>query len=111
MGMNALWTAANQELPMMLVIANNGSYYNDEVHQERVAIQRHRPVENKGIGQRLESPSIELSQIAAAQGFQAQAPVTNVTQLKEALLAGTKVIEAGGCYFIDARIKPGYAKD
>ncbi|MDB5649629.1 MAG: Acetolactate synthase [Hyphomicrobiales bacterium] len=111
MGMNALWTAANQQLPMMLVIANNGSYYNDEVHQERVAIQRHRAVENKGIGQRLDSPSIELAQIASAQGFQAHAPVTNVTQLKEALLAGTKVVEAGGCYFIDARIKPGYAKD
>ncbi len=111
MGMNALWTAANQELPMMLVIANNRSYYNDEVHQERVAIQRHRPVENKGIGQRLESPAIDLSQIAAAQGFTTQAPVTNVTELKAALLKGQKIVEAGGCYFIDARIIPGYAKD
>lgn len=111
MGMNALWTAANQKLPMMLIVANNGSYYNDEVHQERVAIQRHRPVENKWIGQRLDSPAIDLSQIAVAQGFASDGPVSDVAAFRAALEAGTKVVEAGGLYFIDARIKAGYAKD
>ena len=109
MGMNALWTAANQDLPMMVVVANNRSYYNDEVHQERVAVQRHRPVENKGIGQRLDSPDIDLGRIAEAQGFQAGGPVATLEAFRQALAAGTEVVTSGGRYFIDARIKPGYA--
>ncbi len=109
MGMNALWTASNQDLPMILVIANNRSYYNDEVHQERVAIQRSRPVENKGIGQKLDSPAVDLCQIAAAQGFETHAPVRSVAELENALRAADKVIAAGGRYFINAEIIPGYA--
>ena len=111
MGMNALWTAANQGLPMMIVVVNNRSYYNDEVHQERVAVQRGRCVENKGVGQRLEAPPIDLSQIAGAQGFTIQDPVTSVSQLRDALRRGTETVKAGGRYFIDAQIEAGYSKD
>jgi len=50
MGVTALWTAAHYALPCVLVIANNRSFYNDEVHQERVARARGRPVENMWIG-------------------------------------------------------------
>ena len=60
-------------LPMMLIVANNQSYFNDEVHQERIAVQRRRPVENKHIGQRLDAPAIEHTQIAAAQGVKVTA--------------------------------------
>ena len=109
MGMNALWTASNQNLPMMLIVANNQSYFNDEVHQERMAIQRRRPVENKHIGQRLDSPAIEHTQIAMGQGFDAHAPVRNVDELKQALAEGERIVRAGGRYMIDARIIPGYA--
>ena len=111
MGMNAIWTAANQKLPMMLVIANNQSYFNDEVHQERVAVQRHRPVENKGIGQRLEDPALDLASIAIGQGFQSEAPVTTRIEFEAALARATEAVAAGGCYLVDARITPGYAKD
>ena len=109
MGMNALWTASNQNLPMMLIVANNQSYFTAEVHQERMAIQRRRPVENKHIGQRLDSPAIEHTQIAMGQGFDAHAPVRNVDELKQALAEGERIVRAGGRYMIDARIIPGYA--
>ena len=36
---------------------NNRSFFNDEVHQERVAKTRGRPVENKWIGQRIDDPT------------------------------------------------------
>jgi benzoylformate decarboxylase len=108
MGMNALWTASNQNLPMLLIAANNRSYYNDEVHQERVALQRGRPVENKSIGQKLDNPAVDLSQIAAAQGFETQAPVMSASELAKALEAAARVVGAGGRYFIDARVEPGY---
>ena len=53
MGVTALWTATHYRIPLLIVVANNRSFYNDEVHQERVARMRNRPVENKWIGQRI----------------------------------------------------------
>ena len=37
MGATALWTAARYRLPLLVVVANNRSFLNDEIHQERVA--------------------------------------------------------------------------
>ncbi len=68
MGATALWTAAHYRIPLLIVVANNRSFYNDEVHQERVARMRNRPVENKWIGQRISDPDIDLAALARAQG-------------------------------------------
>jgi len=57
MGATALWTAARHRLPLLVVVANNRSYFNDEVHQHRVALRRGRPVENRWVGQRLDDPA------------------------------------------------------
>ena len=38
MGNTAVWTAAHYRIPILFVVANNRSFYNDEVHQERVAL-------------------------------------------------------------------------
>lgn len=46
---NALWTAARYSIPLLIIVFNNRSYYNDEEHQERIAVRRERPVENKVI--------------------------------------------------------------
>src|ERR1700688_3790435 len=70
MGVTALWTAAHYRIPLLMVVANNRSFFNDEVHQERVAAMRNRPVENKWIGQRMGDPEIDLAQMARAQGAQ-----------------------------------------
>ena len=37
MGVTALWTAAHYRIPLLFVVANNRSFFNDEVHQERMA--------------------------------------------------------------------------
>ncbi|MCB5204597.1 thiamine pyrophosphate-dependent enzyme [Neorhizobium sp. T786] len=109
MGVNALWTASNLQLPMMIVVANNRSYFNDEIHQERMAVQRNRPVENKGIGQRLENPAPDLIGLARAQGFEGGEPVTDVVSLRLELEKGAGIVAAGGRYIIDARIIAGYS--
>jgi len=49
MSMNALWTAAHYAIPVLIIIANNGSYLNDEIHQHAVAETRRRPTENRWI--------------------------------------------------------------
>ena len=68
MGNNAIWTAVHYRIPLLVVIANNRSFYNDELHQERMARERGRPVENKWIGQQMKGPEIDLAMIARAQG-------------------------------------------
>ncbi|HEX7229584.1 MAG TPA: thiamine pyrophosphate-dependent enzyme, partial [Candidatus Binatia bacterium] len=109
MGVNALWTAAHFEIPVMIVVADNRSYFNDEMHQERVAEMRGRPAENRWIGQRIDDPRIDLVAMARAQGFEAEAPVTTVEALAKALKHGAEIVRRGGRYFIDSVVEPGYA--
>ena len=109
MGVNALWTAAHFDIPVMFVIADNRSYFNDEMHQERVAQMRSRPAQNRWIGQRIDDPRVDLVAMARAQGFEGEAPVTTAEGLMKALQKGAAIVENGGRYFIDSVIEPGYA--
>jgi benzoylformate decarboxylase len=109
MGVNALWTASRMEIPMMIVVADNRSYYNDEMHQERVAQMRSRPAQNRWIGQRIDDPRVDLVALARAQGFESEDPVSTAEGLAKALKRGAEIVAKGGRYFIDSVIKPGYA--
>lgn len=111
MGINALWTAAHLNLPLLVVVANNGSYFNDELHQQRVALRRERPVENRWIGQRLADPEVDIGAMARAQGFIAPAPVRTWEALESTLAEGAAQASAGAQVLIDVRIAPGYAQD
>jgi thiamine pyrophosphate-dependent acetolactate synthase large subunit-like protein len=109
MGVTALWTAAHYKIPLLLVIANNRSFYNDEVHQERVARMRNRPVENKWIGQRMSEPNIDLAALARAQGALGLGPVTSYDELAAAYAQAIAAVEQGGVAVVDVRVEPGYA--
>ena len=109
MGCTAVWTAVHYKLPILFVVANNRSFYNDEVHQERMAVQRNRPVDNKWIGQRISDPDIDIANIARAQGAQGFGPVNNAAELEKALADAIKVVEGGGVAVVDVRILPSYS--
>jgi len=109
MGVSALWSAAHFDIPVMIVVADNRSYFNDEMHQERVAQMRSRPAQNRWIGQRIDDPRVDLVAMARAQGFDSEAPVTTVEELTAALKRGAEIVTNGGRYFIDSVILPGYA--
>jgi thiamine pyrophosphate-dependent acetolactate synthase large subunit-like protein len=108
MGVTALWTAVHYRIPLLMVIANNSSFFNDEVHQEKVARMRGRPVENKWIGQRIADPEIDLCGMARAQGAAAFGPVTAPDDLLEAFTAAIAAVEAGAVAVVDVRVAPGY---
>ena len=108
MGVTALWTAVHYRIPLLLVVANNRSFYNDEVHQERVARMRDRPVENKWIGQRMTEPDIDLAALARAQGALGLGPITIMTSSPR-LCAGYRRRRAGAVAVVDVRVEPGYA--
>ena len=109
MGVTALWTAVHYNIPLLIVVANNRSFFNDELHQERVARMRSRPVENRWIGQRIADPEIDLAQMARAQGAVGFGPITDADALAAAFAHAIDAVEAGSVAVVDVRVAPGYA--
>ena len=108
MGVTALWTATHYKLPCLIMVANNRSFYNDELHQERVARERGRPVENKWIGQRIDEPDIDLAAMARAQGAVGIGPVKDISQLGSSLKEAIGHVKNGAVCVVDVRVVPGY---
>lgn len=104
MGATALWTAVHYGIPLLVIVANNRCFHNDEVHQERMALQRNRPVQNKWIGQRLTEPDIDLAALARAQGAQGFGPVTDASELVRTFIAAVAAVEAGSVAVVDVRV-------
>ncbi len=108
MGATALWTAVHYHIPLLLVVANNRSFFNDELHQERVARMRGRPVENRWIGQRISDPDIDHAGLARAQGAAGFGPVTQAGELEAVFAQALAAVAAGGVVVVDAHVTPGY---
>jgi thiamine pyrophosphate-dependent acetolactate synthase large subunit-like protein len=108
MGNTALWTATHYQIPCLMVVCNNRSFFNDERHQERIAIQRGRPPENRWIGQKIGDPDIDIAAMARSMGAVGIGPVTKAEEIGAALKLGVETVEKGGVCVIDARVEPGY---
>lgn len=108
MGLTAIWNAATLKLPILFLIANNHSYYNDENHQKLVAKRRGRSVENAPIGQRMQGPEPDLVALARGQGLEAAGPITDLEMLSEALKTALDRVEAGAAYVLDVHVRPEY---
>ncbi|MFV0493416.1 MAG: thiamine pyrophosphate-binding protein [Pseudorhodobacter sp.] len=108
MGVTAIWTAVHYRIPLLYVVANNQSFFNDEVHQERVARMRARKVENKWIGMRMTDPEIDIAGLAAAQGARGFGPVHSAADLVDVFEKAVAHVDAGGVAVVDVRTEPGY---
>ncbi|MDA0664692.1 MAG: thiamine pyrophosphate-binding protein [Proteobacteria bacterium] len=108
MGASALWTAAHYKIPLLVVIANNRSYYNDEAHQETMARNRGRPIANRWIGQRLDDPPIDLSGLAQSMGLEALPQIEDAADLVSGLEAAFARVASGASCVLDVRVTPGY---
>ena len=109
MGVTAFWTAATSGIPFLAIVCNNRSFYNDEVHQERMARDRGRPVANKWIGQRIDNPAPDLALMATAQGVQGIGPVTTAGALQAALADAVARLRQGKGVVVDVHVTPGYS--
>jgi thiamine pyrophosphate-dependent acetolactate synthase large subunit-like protein len=106
MGGTAVWTAARYRLPLLIVVANNSSFHNDVVHQERMATQRHRPARNSWIGQAISDPDPDMAAFARSLGFHAVGQVYDRSALPSALAAAVAAARAGQCVLVDVRVRP-----
>lgn len=111
MSMNALWTAARYGIPALFVIANNRSYYNDELHQEGVARHRGRSPANRWIGQSIDHPAPDIAKLAEAQGVMGIGPLKRLEDLQEAMRRGVARVRGGKPCLIDVHIDPGHGRE
>ena len=114
MGNTAVWTAAHYRIPILFLVANNRSFYNDEVHQERVAVARNRPVDNKWIGQRISDPDIDIGMVARGQGAKGFGPCTQRRRAGEGAQGGDRRGRGrrrrGGRRAHPRRLQPGHGR-
>ena len=109
MGANALWTAVHYGIPLLMVVYNNRSYLQDEMHQERVAAARGRPTANRWIGLRLSDPEIDLAGLARAQGAVGYGPVCDGEELDAVLEKAIEDVLAGRCVVVDVQCSAAYS--
>jgi len=105
-GATALWTAAHYRIPVLIIVCNNKSNFNDEIHQEAVAKERNRPVENKWIGMRIDDPPCDIKKLSEGQGVEASDPVARAGDLPAALEKAIRAVEEGRPYVLDLTVVP-----
>ncbi|HEY7077396.1 MAG TPA: thiamine pyrophosphate-dependent enzyme [Solirubrobacteraceae bacterium] len=106
MGASALWTAARYRLPLLVVVANNRSFFNDEIHQERVARARGRAVENRWIGQHIRDPEPDVAALARSLGLRGEGPVRDPKALGGVLAEAAAAARAGAAVVVDVHVGP-----
>ena len=107
MGVGALWVAAANHIPFLIVVANNRAYGNDVAAQERTARLRGRPVENKWIGQAINDPPPDLSGLARDFGVEGAGPIADIAALRPALELALTRLKAGAGYVLDVVVAEG----
>lgn len=102
---SALWTAARERLPLLVVMHNNRSYRNSEVHAAAIARRRGRSTANRTIGTRLEDPAVDFASVARGLGIAASGPLTRPHDLAAALEKAVAAVAAGAPYLVDVVVE------
>ena len=103
----SLWTAAHHNIPMLVVMFNNRSYYQDIGHQTAVTEMRERSLENVGIGVDLQGPDTDFATLAKSFGLYGEGPILNLYDIQPALKRGIQETKGPGKFaLIDTITQP-----
>jgi acetolactate synthase I/II/III large subunit len=97
----ALWVAANMGIPMLVVMYNNRAYYNDWEHQISLAKHRGTSVERARIGQAIDKPEPNFSQLAQSMGWYGEGPIEHPGEIGPALRRAIERVKAGQPALVD----------
>ena len=97
----SLWTAVHYKLPLLTLMFNNRSYFQDQGHQVILSGQRGRSQETASIGIRLDDPAPDFATLAKAFDMYAEGPVTDPDKLQASLRRGIEVVKQGKPALID----------
>jgi thiamine pyrophosphate-dependent acetolactate synthase large subunit-like protein len=89
----SLWTAAHHRIPMLMVMFNNRSYYQDVGHQLAITKMRQRALDNVGVGVSLEGPATDFAMLAKSFGIYGEGPILDPEDVRPALARGLKVVK------------------
>ena len=89
----ALWTVANQRLPMLVVMYNNRAYFNDWEHQLRIAEHRGTDKARANIGMDLSDPAPDFGMLARSLGWYGEGPITDPEQVGPALRRALDIVK------------------
>lgn len=92
----ALWTAAYHKIPLLCVMYNNRSYYNDWDHQIRVARHRGRDESMAYLGMEIANPDPDFAGMARSLGWYAEGPIESGDDVQAAVRRAIRVIEEEG---------------
>lgn len=89
----ALWTAAHHQIPLLIIMDNNRTYYNSERHQEILAKTRSRSVNNASICTRIDGPPVNYAGLARDFGIYGVGPIENPNDLRPALEEAVRFVK------------------
>jgi acetolactate synthase-1/2/3 large subunit len=101
MAPTALWTAAAHRIPILIVVNDNRSFYNDEAHQQSIARRRGRPEQNARFGTRLDDPVVRLPELAESFGIWSCDSITDPAALPAALGDALATVDTGRPALLD----------
>jgi thiamine pyrophosphate-dependent acetolactate synthase large subunit-like protein len=102
----ALWTAAHHKIPLLTVMFNNRAYHQETMHLQRMANRMDRDVRNAHIGTTLTNPNIDYASIARGLGVFGVGPISDPSQLRDAIRRALQVVKAGEPALIDVVSQP-----
>jgi thiamine pyrophosphate-dependent acetolactate synthase large subunit-like protein len=101
----ALWTAAHEPLPMLVVMYNNRAYYNDWEHQIRVARHRGTPEENAWLGMDISDPAPDFAMLARSFGWWSEGPIEDPRAVRPALERALRMVKEGKPALVDTIVR------
>jgi acetolactate synthase-1/2/3 large subunit len=102
----ALWSAAKNNIPLLVVMYNNRAYYNDWEHQIHVAQHRGTPVERAHIAQDIAGPDPDFATMAKSMGWYAEGPIEKPAEIAPALRRAVAKVKAGMPALVDTVVRP-----
>ncbi len=97
----ALWIAAHDRIPILLVTYNNRAYYNDWEHQIRMAQVRERDEQLAYIGQEIDNPAPDFAAIARGFGWFGEGPIDKGKDIGPAIKRAIERVKAGQPALVD----------
>lgn len=89
----SIWTAAHHDIPMLVVMFNNRSYYQDVGHQTAITRMRERSLKNVGVGVNLDKPATDFAMLARSFGLYGAGPIVHPDDIRAALQEGIQVVK------------------
>ena len=88
----SIWTAAHHDIPMLVVMFNNRSYYQDVGHQTAITRMRERSLETVGVGVNLDKPATDFAMLARS-SVSTVGPIMHADDIRAALAQGVQVVK------------------